>query len=88
MGGLNEIGGKGYFITPTIIDNLPQDSRLVWVNSQMELRPDVPFEGHEWSGIGSKWGSLGVEAIGVIHRLYGCQNWPSDYVEMWMDVRG
>lgn len=116
LGGINEIGGKGYFITPTIIDNPPDDSRLVqeepfgpivpllkwvdedeviarandtkmglgasvwskdlkraermvkqleagsvWVNSHMELRPDVPFGGHKWSGIGSEWGVLGLK---------------------------
>lgn len=116
LGGINEIGGKGYFVNPTIIDNPPEDSRLVreepfgpiipllkwsdeeeviarandsktglgasvwskdlkraermvkqldagtvWVNSHMELRPDVPFGGHKWSGIGSEWGVLGLK---------------------------
>lgn len=115
LGGINEIGGKGFFITPTIIDNPPEDSRLVreepfgpivpllkwadedeviarandtkmglggsvwskdlkraermvkqleagtvWVNSHMEMRPDVPFGGHKWSGIGSEYGVLGL----------------------------
>lgn len=116
-GGINnETGGKGYFITPTIIDNPPDDSRLVreepfgpivpllkwadedeviarandtktglgasvwskdlkraerivkqleagtvWVNSHMVLRPDVPFGGHKWSGIGVEWGVSGLK---------------------------
>lgn len=29
LGGTNSKGGKGYFITPTIIDNPPDDSRIV-----------------------------------------------------------
>lgn len=29
VGGKNEHGSKGYFITPTIIDNPPDDSRIV-----------------------------------------------------------
>ena len=29
VGGQNEYGSKGYFITPTIIDNPPDDSRIV-----------------------------------------------------------
>lgn len=116
LGGINESGGKGFFITPTIIDNPPDDSRLVreepfgpivpllkwvdedeviarandtkmglgasvwskdlkraerivkqleagtvWVNSHMEIRPDVPFGGHKWSGIGLEWGVSGLK---------------------------
>ena len=29
VGGKNEYGSKGYFITPTIVDNPPDDSRIV-----------------------------------------------------------
>lgn len=40
LGGINEIGGKGYLITPTIIDNPPDDSRLV---REEPFSPIVPL---------------------------------------------
>lgn len=108
---------KGYFITPTIIDNPPEKSRIVteepfgpilpmlkwsdeddviarandtkmglgasvwsndteratrmakqleagsvWVNSHFDVRPDIPFGGHKWSGLGVEWGTAGLKS--------------------------
>lgn len=40
LGGINEIGGKGYLITPTITDNPPDDPRLV---REEPFSPIVPL---------------------------------------------
>ncbi|KAH8896941.1 aldehyde dehydrogenase [Thozetella sp. PMI_491] len=109
--------GKGYFISPVVVDNPPENSRLVveepfgpifpllkweseddvikrandtdfglgasiwtndveqanrlarklhagtvWINHHMESRPDAPFGGHKYSGIGSELGIAGLKS--------------------------
>lgn len=33
----------------------------VWVNSHMDIAPNVPFGGHKESGIGMEWGVVGLK---------------------------
>ncbi|KAK7430967.1 hypothetical protein QQZ08_002496 [Neonectria magnoliae] len=116
---------KGYFIAPTIVDNPPEDSKIVmeepfgpilpilsweeedevlrranatiyglgasvwtrdlkkgermarklkagsvWLNSHLELQPNVPFGGHKQSGIGAESGIDGLKAFCNTRALY------------------
>ncbi|KAM6536136.1 hypothetical protein FALCPG4_005653 [Fusarium falciforme] len=109
--------GKGYFITPTVVDNPPDDSRIVveepfgpvfpvlkwkdeeevlrrandcpmglgasvwtrnieqgekmakklkagtvWINTHLELQPNIPFGGHKQSGLGVEHGVEGIRS--------------------------
>ncbi|KAE8353439.1 Aldehyde/histidinol dehydrogenase [Aspergillus coremiiformis] len=42
----------------------------VWVNTHVEVQPDVPFGGHKTSGLGSEWGVAGLTAWCNTQALY------------------
>jgi len=46
------------------------DAGSVWVNTHLELQPDVPFGGHKHSGIGYEWGEGGLKAFCNVQSLY------------------
>ncbi|HEY1822546.1 MAG TPA: aldehyde dehydrogenase family protein, partial [Trebonia sp.] len=59
VAGGHPIEGDGYFFGPTILTNLAEGTRIVWVNTHMQLTHDAPFTGMKWSGLGSE---MGLEA--------------------------
>ncbi|KAH8885285.1 aldehyde dehydrogenase-like protein [Thozetella sp. PMI_491] len=68
-------GERGYYIEPSIIDNPPEDSRMVveepvWINSHFDVAPNVPFGGNKESGIGREWGIEGFKHFTNITSLW------------------
>ena len=48
------------------------DCGTAWVNTHLALRPDQPFSGAKWSGLGvenGRWGYYGFTEMQVLHRL-------------------
>ena len=42
----------------------------VWINSHLEVHPNLPFGGHKESGIGHEYGLSGVKAFCNVQSLF------------------
>ncbi|KAH8706021.1 aldehyde dehydrogenase [Talaromyces proteolyticus] len=48
----------------------------VWINSHLDIEPNIPFAGHKSSGIGCEWGVEGLKGFCNIKAIYFKQDMP------------
>lgn len=56
------------------------DCGTVWINTHLALRPDQPFGGAKWSGLGVEngpWGLYGFTELKVVHHAWPTQGAPA-----------
>ena len=96
LGGKNEKGGKGYFITPTIIDNPPDDSRIVREEPFGPIIPILKWAGDDEviarandskMGLGASVWSADIErAEGMARQLEAGSVWVNMHFEVEANV--
>ena len=96
FGGTNEKGGKGYFITPTIIDNPPDNSRIVQEEPFGPIFPLLKWKDDDEViarandskfGLGaSVWSSDLKRAEGMARRLEAGSVWVNMHFEVQAHV--